>query len=92
MLMKALANFETMTVGEVFPGNGQPGKDYDIEEIPTKEARDRLDTIGLADMTKISVLRLSGVQRLYGFRCENVFHVVWWDPLHEIWPSPKKHT
>jgi hypothetical protein len=91
-LMKTLASFETMTMGEAFPGSGQPGKDYDIEGIPTQEARDRLDAIGLADMTKISVFRLSGVQRLYGFRCENVFHVVWWDPLYQIWPSTKKHT
>ena len=91
-LMETLAKFETMTMGEAFPGNGYPGKDYDIEDIPTQEARDRLDAIGLADMTKISVFRLSGVQRLYGFRRENVFHVVWWDPLHQIWPSAKKHT
>jgi hypothetical protein len=90
-LMKTLASFETMTMGEAFNG-GYPGKDYDIEEMPAREARDRLDAIGLADMTKISVFRLSGVQRLYGFRCENVFHVVWWDPLHQIWPSAKKRT
>ena len=71
---------------------GYPGKDYDIEDIPIQDARDRLDAIGLADMTKISVFRLSGVLRLYGFRRENVFHVVWWDPPHQIWPSVKKHT
>ena len=91
-LMKTLASFETMTMGEAFPGSGHPGKDYNIEDIPTQEARDRLDAIGLADMTKISVFRLSGVLRLYGFRRENVFHVVWWDPPHQIWPSVKKHT
>ena len=91
-LMKRLAQLETMTVGEAFPGNGYPGKDYNTEEMPTAEARDRLDAIGLADMTKISVFRLGGEQRLYGFRCGNVFHVVWWDPGHVIWPSRKKHT
>jgi hypothetical protein len=91
-LMKTLASFETMTMSEAFNGSGQPGKDYNVEDIPTKEARDRLEAIRLPDMTKISVFRLSGVQRLYGFRCENVFHVVWWDPFHQIWPSPKKHT
>jgi hypothetical protein len=91
-LMRTLAGFETMTMGEAFNGRGYPGKDYDIEDIPTREARDRLEAIGLAGMTKISVFRLSGEQRLYGFRCENVFHVVWWDPKHQIWPSAKKHT
>ena len=91
-LMRCLANFETMTMGEAFPGNGYPGKDYNVDEIPTAAARDRLDAIGLADMTKISRFRLSGEQRLYGFRCNNVFHVVWRDPNHEVWPSSKKHT
>lgn len=91
-LMKCLAKFETMTAGEAFPGNGYPGKDYVIEEIPNGDARDRLDAIGLADMTKISVFRVGGEQRLYGFRTANVFHVVWWDPLHQVWPSRKKHT
>ena len=90
-LMKSLAEFELMTMNEAFKG-GYPGKDYDIEEIPTREARERLDAIGLADMTKISVFRLGGTPRLYGFRCGNVFHVVWWDPDHVIWPSRLKHT
>ena len=45
-LMKTLADFETMTMAEAFNG-GYPGKDYDIENIPTREARDRLEAIGL---------------------------------------------
>ena len=91
-ILKHLASLESMTVREVFPGNGYPGKDYDVAAIPTESARNRLDALGLADMTKISVLRLGGQPRLYGFRHGNVFHVVWWDPDHEIWPSLKKHT
>lgn len=92
--MKHLTSFESMTVGELFPGGREyPGKDYTIAEIPTQEAHERLEAIGLADMTKISVLRLGGEQRLYGFRQNgNIFHIVWWDPGHEIWPSKKKHT
>ena len=55
-------------------------------------ARGRLEAIGMADQTKISVLRLGGQERLFGFRDRNVFHVVWWDPQHQIWPSLKKNT
>jgi hypothetical protein len=91
-ILGQLANLESMTVGEAFPGGGYPGKEYEVESIPTREALDRLEAIGLADMTKISVLRLGGMPRLYGFRDKNIFHVVWWDPQHEIWPSRKKHT
>lgn len=91
-IMECLAKFETMTVSEAFCGSGYPAKDYDVAAIPTAAARERLEAIGLADMTKISVFRLNSEKRLYGFRCGNVFHIVWWDPRHEIWPSKRKHT
>lgn len=91
-LFRRLAKLEDMKTGEAFCGSGYPGKEYDIEAIPTALARERLDAIGLADMTTISVVRLGGLERVYGFRCGNVFHVVWWDPEHEIWPPQKKHT
>jgi len=91
-LVRRLARLEDMKTSEVFNGSGYPGKEYDIEAIPTALARERLDAIGLADMTAISIVRLGGLERVYGFRCGNVFHVVWWDPRHEIWPSRLKHT
>jgi len=87
-----LANFESMTLNEVFHHGGYPGKDYDVADIPNSGALARLEAIGLADQTKISVLRLGGEPRLYGFLDENIFHVVFWDPEHEIWPSVLKHT
>lgn len=31
--------------------------------------------------------RLNGEQRLWGFRRGRVFHVVWWDPEHQVCPS-----
>jgi hypothetical protein len=89
-VLQRLAGFESMRVAEAF--SGSPGKDYDVEGIPNRRARERLDAMGMADQTQISRLRLSGKQRLYGFRLGNVFHIVWWDPRHEIWPSEKRHT
>jgi hypothetical protein len=91
-IMNGLANFESMTVNEAFLRGGYPGKDYDVEAIPTKAAHDRLEAMGMPDMTKIWALRLGGEPRLWGFLLGNIFHVVWWDPRHEIWPSTLKHT
>ncbi len=34
----------------------------------------------------------SGERWLYGFLHDNVFHVIWWDPHHEIFPSKLKKT
>lgn len=91
-LCERLAQFESMTVNEIFNNGDEPGKDYDVHRIPNRTALDRLEEMGLGDMTKIWRLRLQGKLRLYGFLLDNVFHVVWWDPKHEIWESKKKHT
>lgn len=91
-IMERLSQLESMTISELFYQGDYPGKDYDVEKIPTAEAAVRLDSIGLGDMTRISVLRLQGEPRLYGFLAGHVFHVVWWDPEHKIWPSKLKHT
>ncbi|ROO88245.1 hypothetical protein EDD29_5908 [Actinocorallia herbida] len=87
-----LRSFESMRIDELFSQGGHPGKHYETERLPNETALKRLDDLRLADMTRISRLRLSGAGRLYGFLVDQVFHVVWWDPRHEIWPSPKKHT
>ena len=91
-ILVRLGNFESMTLNKVFRSGGYPGKDYEVAAIPNSDALARLEAIGLADQTKIWVLRLGGEPRLYGFLDENIFHIVFWDPEHEIWPSVLKHT
>ena len=90
-IFKAVADFESMTVAEVFNG-GHPGMDYSTGDLPKKEATDRLEALALDDQDTISRLRLSGEARLYGFRRGRFFHVLWWDPHHQIWPSTLKNT
>lgn len=36
--------------------------------------------------------RFGGEQRLWGFRSGATFHVVWWDPDHEVCKNEKRHT
>lgn len=85
-LMKRLQAMEHLSPLHVF--RGDPGKDYgDPARLPNREARKRLDHLGLADETNISRLRISGPGRLYGFRRDPEFYAVFWDPKHEIWPS-----
>lgn len=88
-ILHAIKNFESMSVNEVF--KGYPGKDYTSTDGMSKEARERLLMLNLDDQD-ISVLRLGGKPRLFGFRHGRFFHVLWWDPEHEVWPSEKKHT
>jgi len=91
-LLGHLTKFEKMTINEAFHNGGYPGKDYEVDSLPNPEARDRLEALGLADQTKIWNLRCGGKERIWGFLTGNVFHVVFWDPDHAIWPSQLKHT
>jgi len=60
---------------------------------------DSLTTTAQTDITKRKLserfddsmfrFRLSGEQRLWGFRRGRVFHVVWWDPDHQVYPTEK---
>lgn len=86
-----LGSFEQQTIRELFYDGEEPGKHYDVEDLP-KDSHDRLVQLGREDETKIARLRLTGAQRLYGFLREHVFHVLWWDPQHEVYPSKKRNT
>jgi hypothetical protein len=45
----------------------------------------KLDTTFGGDIFRF---RLAGEARLWGFRRDHVFHVVWWDPNHKVY-DPK---
>ena len=90
-LLRKLANFERMTIGELFHTGEEPGKHYDVDDMPT-HVKNRLTDIERDDETRLSRLRLDGTCRLYGVLREHIFHVLWWDPEHEVYPSPKRHT
>lgn len=81
-----LEKFEGQTVNELFQG-GRPGKTYNNpHQIPNDDARKRfLDCY--EDEDAIHRLACGGAPRIYGFRRDNVFLILWWDPNHGIWPS-----
>ncbi|MGW5273608.1 hypothetical protein ACWEQP_13670 [Streptomyces sp. NPDC004044] len=89
VLLSDMAKFESQTINELFHQGEWPGKCHDVHTLPNRAALARLDAIGLPDMTKIWKLRIGGPGRLWGFLLGNVFHVVWWDPRHEVWPSKR---
>ena len=74
-------------------------KEY-LEEILVKEkhwnhtipvskicapARDRLTALRLDDIEEVVSLRLTGPQRVWGYRVGPVFHLLWWDPEHHVY-------
>jgi hypothetical protein len=57
-----------------------------------KDAQARLRHLKLDDIDQLFSLRLTGAERLWGLRTNDVFSLLWWDPNHEICPSELRHT
>lgn len=92
LLMK-LKEYEKKTVEELLSRSFRLFETYDdFSKCPNQAAVNRLGAIYEKDGDSIARFRLSGRKRLYGFLIDNQFHIVWWDPEHQIWPSKKKHT
>lgn len=90
-VLRKLADCESMTVAEL-RNTWRLFKEYDLPGGLSRGALDRLTAMRRDDMTKIQRLEFTGLQRLYGFLDGNVFHVVWWDPKHEVYLSKLKNT
>lgn len=90
-ILRKLADCESMTLAEL-RNTRRFFKEYDLPGGLCRQALDRLTAMRRDDMTKIHRLEFTGTQRLYGFLEGNIFHVVWWDPSHAVYPSSLKHT
>ncbi|QYA94765.1 hypothetical protein KZO11_14225 [Streptomyces anulatus] len=90
-VLTKLRDCETMTLNELRTTR-RLFKEYELPGGLSKDAVARLGVIGFGDATKIQRLEFTGTQRLYGFLVGNIFHVLWWDPSHQVYPSKLKHT
>jgi hypothetical protein len=92
LLIQVLARFknlETMTWGDIKRTTGS----HNVETYRlVKEARDRLEEIGLEYIEELFSLRVTGERRVWGILDNHVLRILWWDPEHEICPSVLKHT
>lgn len=92
-LLKKLKEYERETVGQLIaPSFSNFTVYYDFSKCPNGKAVTRLESQYPDSDDSIARFSLTGTKRLYGFLEGNQFHIVWWDPKHEIWPSRKKHT
>lgn len=83
-----LQNFETMKWAEIEGGSSHF---VDTDQL-CDEAKTRLQEINKDYLDRLFSLRLTGTQRIWGYRELATFKILWWDPEHQVCPSPKKHT
>jgi hypothetical protein len=63
--------------------------DQEVESLRS-EAREALHQRKLGVIfgdSNIFRFRVDGTTRLWGFRQGRIFHVVWWDPNHQVYPT-----
>jgi hypothetical protein len=85
-LLSKLAYFEGLTVAQAKANDLLA--DYDMTECPNGGAKKRLANQyeGEDNLSRLTI-EPNGKLRLMGIRDEHEFHIVWWDPNHEVWPD-----
>jgi hypothetical protein len=87
-IIDKLKNFEHATWPEIERG----GSHFTQVNRLIGDAQRRLQVLRLDDTNDLFSLRLSGLERLWGLRSNDVFSILWWDPDHQICPSPLRRT
>lgn len=82
-IFERLREFERLTWAEI---EQQKSCGPMEPEVICKEAQERLATIGLDTVGALFKLRVDKKARVWGYRHEHVFFVVWWDPEHKVYP------
>ena len=94
-LHQKLKNFESMTWGEIEKKRGKSGKlnhFMTIDKI-SANAQERFEKIRLSEeYDTLYSFHLSGTERLWGIRENEIYYILWWDKHHTVYPVGKKHT
>jgi hypothetical protein len=86
-----LVAFESMTWREILVEGRKRNHSIKTEDL-CRAAQKRLEEIGLDDIDRLHSLGLTGAGRIWGLFSHGVMSLLWWDPDHQICPSPLKHT
>lgn len=66
-------------------------KHIPVTNLPARALR-RLEERGLDDVEGLYEFTLSNRERVWGIRVENICYLLWWDPNHDVIPTPKRNT
>lgn len=88
MVLQKLGQLEAFSEQEL----RAQGSHYIAKGDVIQDAKKRLEQLKLDDVDELYSLRLSGANRVFSIRRNNVMCLLWWDPEHEICPSAKRNT
>jgi hypothetical protein len=89
-ILEKLANLESLSWTQI---QSSTGSHFVSVDNIIKQARERISALKKEQWAdNLFSIRLSNKERLWGFQRSGIFHVLWWDPEHQIYPSHKKNT
>lgn len=93
-LLHFLCEMSKLTWGQILgqasgPARSRHKKHHAMDfDTVCPEAQARLAELRLDEIfEELFRFRLSGKCRLWGFRIDSTFYVLWWDPKHAIYPT-----
>lgn len=85
-ILRRLRDYESMKWTEIL---GSKNHEVPVSGI-VREARRKLEEMGLGDVEKLLSLRVSNKERIWGIRMpDGTVHLLWWDPKHEVWDDSR---
>jgi hypothetical protein len=87
-VLSHLASLETMTWNEILVVGNKHNHFVAVSGL-SKQARENLDQ-DWQGAERIVSLRLSNLKRIWGVIEQGIFHLLWWDPDHMVYPSTYK--
>jgi hypothetical protein len=87
-IMERLAAFETMPHGREIKAVRSIVSVVKLSQ----PARERLSALQRDDIDSLFGWRISGLERLWCVQYSGMMCVLWWDPQHEVYSVPKRHT
>jgi hypothetical protein len=81
-----LAQFETMTWGEIFDKARDRNHPIPVSKLRCREAQKWMER-NMKDFDTLWTLRFTGPERVWGIFSEGAYQVIFWDPEHLIYPT-----
>jgi hypothetical protein len=86
-----LAQFEQKTWNEIFVDDKKHNHSVPVDQFDCPRAKQWMRK-NLPREDELWTLYLGSTERVWGIRRDGAFHIIFWDPTHQIKLSPKRHT
>jgi hypothetical protein len=83
-----LSQFETMTWNEIFVLAKKQNHDIPVGKLKCEMAKKWREK-NMKGQPTLWTLRFSGAERVWGIFSEGAYQILFWDPLHAIYPTTK---